>query len=553
MEERDAVVGEAEVLERLARNLPAPVRLILFVREGAAGCGEQRRLLEAVAQLSDRLTLEVHDLDAEPEAASRYGVDKVPATAVVGTRDHGIRFYGLTAGHEFSSLLEALLVVSSGRSGLGPELEAWIGRIDRPTRLEVLVTLACPYCPRMVHLAHQLAVANDHVRAEMVDAGAFPEVADTYGVGSVPLTVVNGRRAFEGALPPADAVLEILKVAAPEAYEEVDAEVRSAAGLRRARPVEPGHLYDAVIVGAGPAAMAAAVYAVRKGLDVALVGDRLGGQIADTAAIENWLGAATVGGFDLAVLFRAHVENYSVAERLRTRVAGVERQEQEFVVRTEEGEEVRGRTVIYCAGKQYRRLLVPGEERFLGRGVAFCATCDAPLYHGKAVAVVGGGNSAFTAARDLVHYAREIHLINVVADWQADPVLVDEVSRHPHVVLHPATRVVEVLGEGKLSGVRVEPAGGGPSTDLLVDGVFLEIGLVPNSGPVADLVRRNELGEVVVHRDQSTDVPGFFAAGDVTDEPEKQIVVAEGAGAKAGLAAYAYLAAKGTVSTASGW
>lgn len=531
--------------ESLHKHLPRPVKLVLFTKKDGPGCEEQRHVLEAVTTLSTRLSLEVFDLNDEPEKARLYRVDKTPATVVIGERDYGLRFYGVSTGYEFASLIEALLMSSSGQPSLAPELETWAKRIKTPTHIEVLVTLTCPYCPQMVHLAYQLAIANRNIRADVVEASLFQDLARKYDLEGVPLVVVNGRRAFESLLPPMEALLEILKIAEPGVFEELEAKLRSETGHRHVRPLKPGHVYDTIVVGAGPAAMAAAIYAIRKGLDVALVGDRLGGQISDTASIENWLGLPQVGDLDLATMFRAHVENYELAQRLHTRVASVEADGDTFRVRTEEGEEFRAFTVIYCAGKQYRTLGVPGETSFLGRGIAFCATCDAPLYGGKRVAVVGGGNSAFSAARDLLPYAKEIHLVNIVPDWQADAVLQKEVTGQPRVKLHPSTRVVEFLGGERLTGVRLIPVGGKDFEELPVDGVFLEIGLVPNSGPVAKLVPLSSQGEILVNRDQSTAVPGFFAAGDVTDEPEKQIVVAEGAGAKAGLAAYNYLMSKG--------
>lgn len=531
--------------EFLRQHLPEPVKLLLFTAKSAPLAKDQQGLLEDIVKLSERLSLEVFDLDADKEIAGRHGVDRAPCTVVAGRRDYGVRFFGLTGGYELSSLIEALLMVSNARSGLGPRLEDWVGRIRTPTHIEVFVTLTCPNCPGIVHLAHQMAVANDNVRADMIEAAEFPERAKAYDLVGVPLVAVNGRLAFQGRLSPEEAVLEILRVAAPDAFEEIEAQLRAGAGASRVLAPQTPHLYDAIVVGAGPAAMAAAIYAVRKGLDVLLVGDRLGGQMADTATIENWPGARRVGGHDLAVMFRAHVEHYALAERLHARVAAVQRRDGTFFARLEDGTEYQGRTVIYCAGKQYRTLGVPGEARFLGRGIGFCATCDAPLYGKKRVMVVGGGNSAFSAARDLLPYAAEIHLVNTAPDWQADAVLQAEVSRQPQVRRHAATRVAEFLGETELTGARLESAQTGTAQTLPVDGVFLEVGLSPNSGPVASLVPVNPNGEIIVNRDQSTAVPGFFAAGDVTDEPEKQIVVAEGAGAKAGLAAAAYLAATG--------
>jgi alkyl hydroperoxide reductase subunit F len=536
---------EREIRTALA-DLTHAVRLVYFTQEHACGpCREQQALLEALVPLSDRLTLETYDLVRDAATAREYGVDKVPATAVVGEVDRAIRFFGVTAGYEFSSLLEAIRMASRGTSGLEPDLAHAVALIDRPVHIEVMVTLTCPYCPAAVHVAQQMAMASDLVRADMVNAAEFPQLVQRYDVHGVPRTVINGVPAFEGALPAPAAILEVLAVGNPAEYERLTARLRAHDHDRehRAVPADPDHEYDLVIVGAGAAAMSAAVYAARKNLDVALLGDRTGGQITDTASVENWLGFPSIGGAELADLFRHHVEHYHVAERLGVTVDVVERVDGAFDVRTHDGDRYRARAVVYAAGKRYRRLGEPGEDRFVGRGIAFCATCDAPLYAGKRVAVVGGGNSAFTAVRDLASFASEIHVFNILPDWQADALLVEE-SRHlPHVHLHPATRVVEFLGKDTLTGVRVESVDGSHRTDVLAEGVFLEIGLVPNSHPVRKLATLTDAGEIVVARDQSTDVPGLFAAGDVTDEPEKQIVVAAGAGAKAALAAYRYLAA----------
>ena len=526
--------------------LPRPVRLVFVGQSPAcAGCREQRRLLEAVAAAGDQVRLETLDLVADAPRVRELGVDKVPATLVQDAdgKDLGIRFYGLTSGYEFASLIEAMEMVARGESGLGPELEDLVALIDRPTHIEVMVTLTCPYCPKMVRLAHQLAFANPQVQADMVDSAEFPQLVQRYRVSGVPRTVIDGRPAFDGALAPPAAILEILKHANPEAWERIDAQMRTLAGERRAREPDPDHLYDLVVVGAGPAAMTAAIYGARKALDLLVIGKAVGGQMVNTETIENWPGIPEIGGQDLAGLFRRHAERFPVAERLGTEVVRVKRADPGFLVETADGQRYRARALIWAAGKQYRTLGVPGEARFLGQGIAFCATCDAPLYAGKRVAVIGGGNSAFTAARDLLPYAREIHIVNILPDFQADPVLFEQVSASPQVHLHPATHVRAFLGDERLTGVRLESADGGSREDLAVEGAFLEIGLVPNSGPLADLLELDDQGQVPVARDQSTVVPGLFAAGDVTDEPDKQIVIAAGAGAKAALAAERHLRA----------
>ncbi|MEJ2686418.1 MAG: FAD-dependent oxidoreductase, partial [Gammaproteobacteria bacterium] len=442
--------------------------------------------------------------------------------------------------YEYGSLLEAALMVSSGRAGLDPDVERLVQAIDVPVHLEVMVTLTCPYCPRMVHLAHQLALASEHIRADMVESAEFPQLVQRYQVSGVPRTVVNEVHAFEGALPPADAVLEILKGVKPAAYERIEAQQREARGERHATAAQDDHTYDLLIIGAGPAGLAAAIYAMRKGLDVVLVGEHMGGQMTNTASVENWLGIPEISGQDLAGMFRDHAERYPIAERLGVKVHRVARQGDHFTADAGD-HHYTAKAVVYCAGKQYRTLGVTGENRFLGRGIAFCATCDAPLYRDKTVAVVGGGNSAFTAVRDLLRFARHIHLVHMLADFQADPVLVDEIRQAPNVTFHLSTQVQEFLGSTDLTGVRLQSADGKRHFDLKVQGVFLEVGLVPNASPVEELVTLNEAGEIPVQCDQSTAVPGLFAAGDITDAPDKQMIIAAGAGAQAALAAARYL------------
>ncbi|MDA8095324.1 MAG: FAD-dependent oxidoreductase [Betaproteobacteria bacterium] len=536
-------------VEQAARQslatLDRGVKLIFFTQPVACGaCAEQRELLESLTRLSPRLSLEVFPLDSP--AALEYGVTKAPATVVRGRVDHGIRFYGLTGGYEFESLLESIRLISQEAAGLDGDVVQLAALLKVPVHIEVLVTLGCPYCGKMVRLANQLALANAQVRADMVDAAEFPELVTRYDVHGVPLTVVNGRRAFEGALAADQAVLEILKAADREAYEAIEARLREAQGLRQASRAKEGEVYDVAVIGAGPAGLAAALYARRKGRSTVLIGRQAGGQINDTALVENYPGLVRIEGAELGRAMREHLEAYPVAERCHAQVTRIEREERLFRIALEGKEHYLSRTVIYCAGKRYRRLGLPGEERFIGRGIAWCATCDAPLYRDKRVAVVGGGNSAFTAIRDLLHYASDIHLIQSSDRFQADPILVDEVRRAEQggrVHIHLNSQIREYLGDQRLEGVRLASAEGGATVDLAVEGVFLEIGLEPNSAAVGRLLELNPHGEIVVDREQRTAVPGLFAAGDVTDEPDKQIVIAAGAGAKAALAADRYLAA----------
>lgn len=298
--------------------------------------------------------------------------------------------------------------------------------------------------------------------------------------------------------------------------------------------------------------MSSALYAARKGLDVAMIAAKIGGQMTYTGSVENYLGFPSVSGDDLAELFRDHMERYPISEAFGSVVVDVRKEGDSFAVRTEDGRRFTGSAVIFCAGKEYRKLGVPNEERFLGKGIGFCANCDAPLYHDKRVAVVGGGNSAFTSARDLIRFASEVHLVHRSTDFTADELLRKQVLGSKKVVLHTPMTVDSFLGKEKLTGIRLSSPEGKQETDLLVEGVFLEIGLSPNSASIRGLVEMNDIGEVVAGKDQSTMTPGLFVAGDVTDIEEKQISVSVGQGAVAAIAAHEYLFKKGLIESRDG-
>ncbi len=527
---------------KILQNLPHPVRLIFFFKEkDCHTCEHQRIILQTLTALSRKLELEMHEFSTEQELVQEYHIDKIPATVVRGKKDYGLRFFGVTGGHEFSSLLQAIVMVGTEQSGLHPQLEELVKKIDKPVHLEVMTTLTCPYCPQAVHAAQQLAMVNERVRADMVDSAEFPDLAQQYSVYETPKTVINGTHSFIGAQPAQAVYLEILKAVDPDEYQRMEQAIREAQGRRHVKKAEQKEIYDTIIVGGGPAAMSAAVYAARKEMNVLLVTKSIGGQITYTAHVDNYLGLPQIGGQVMKEQFVFHMEQYPIAESVGENVILVTQKDKTFVIKTEDSKAFKGKSVVYCAGKEYRRLGVRNEEKFIGHGIAFCATCDAPLYKGKKVAVVGGANSALTAARDLITFASEIHLVHRRDTFKADAALVKEVKKAKNVTFHTNMTVQEFLGNDTLTGVRLKSTTSTTTTDLAVDGVFLEIGLSANTDPVKDLVRLNDRGEIPVRSDNATSVSGFFAAGDVTDVPEKQIVIAAGEGAKAALSAYKYL------------
>jgi alkyl hydroperoxide reductase subunit F len=504
-------------------------------------CDKQHSLLKELATLSDKFSLEVYDILKNKEIADTYKINKVPATVIISTKDFGIRFFGISGGHEFSSLLQAVMMVSTEKTGLHPELERYIKEIDKQVHIEVMVTLTCPYCPQAVHAAQQLALINDNICADMIESAEFPDLAEKYDVYSTPKTIINETYSFVGAQPAQAVYLEVLKAIDPDKYRHIEATMREISGHRHVLEADTEKIYDCVVIGGGPAAMSASLYAARKQLNVLLVSKDIGGQMTYTAAIDNYLGLPGISGKDMKEQFMFHLEQYPIAESLNATVVDITQQNDVFTVVTANETSYKAHAVIYCAGKEYRRLGVKGEEKYIGRGIAFCATCDAPLYKNKKVAVVGGGNSAFTAARDLIGYAKEIHIIHRRQTFTADSSIVEEIKKGKNITVHTNMVINEFYGDEHLTGVIMQTTKGKNTEKLTVDGVFLEIGLVPNTDPVKELIILNERGEIPVQQDNSTSILGFFAAGDATDVPEKQIIVAAGEGAKAAISVYKYL------------
>jgi len=522
-------------LHEVLGQLEHEVNIFFFDDENCDTCQEQLELLEEVASIHNLINLKVNKIDTEK--AKELKIDKTPATALLTDKDYGIRYYGITAGHEFSPFLQTLLFLGTKPPKLPEEYLSILNMVDKPVHLEIMTTLACPYCSKMVTTAHLLCLYNDNISADMIDSAEFPQLVSKYGVQGVPKTIINEENSFEGALPLENVLLELLKYVKPDEYEKLEREVNSAIDERAEKSVDPDKLYDVIIIGAGPAAMSAAIYSARKNRSTAVVGKHVGGQITDTATIENWPGLQHIGGNELANMMKNHAHHYDIAETFNTNIEKIEESEDGFLLSTSKGSSYKSKSVIYCAGKQNRTLGIEGEEKFIGKGIAFCATCDAPLFKDKVVAVVGGGNSALTAARDLLGYAKKIYLIHKRESFNADQALIDEVLGSEIVETLFNTNITKFDGTNFLERVFIDTQ----EIDLKVEGVFLEIGLTPNTQPVKGLVELNEKGEVIVDREQKSSVEGFFAAGDVTDEIDKQIIVAAGAGAKAALSADRYL------------
>src|SRR4030042_6534339 len=305
---------------------------------------------------------------------------------------------------------------------------------------------------------------------------------------------------------------------------------------------KPDHntTYDMLILGGGPAAMSAAVYAARKMVNLAIVTFDLGGQIRETSEVENYLGFQSINAGDLVVKFEEHVKSFDIPISIGVSITEVKKKEDIFSVLMEDGTTFSGRTVIFATGTRHRPLNVPGEKELVGKGVAYCATCDAPLFRGKKVIVVGGGNSAFSTALDLLKADAESILINFISGWQADEILQRRVKQFEKVHFLDYHEVLRIEGRDGVEAVVIRSRKNGEEKRMNVNGIFIEIGLLPNSDPVKNLVELNKQGEVIVDCFCRTNVPGFFSAGDVSTVPYKQIIISAGEGAKAALSAYHY-------------
>lgn len=304
-------------------------------------------------------------------------------------------------------------------------------------------------------------------------------------------------------------------------------------------------LYDVAIIGGGPAAHSAALYARRKELKTAMISKEEGGQLLYSSEIDNYLGVPDVEGFELVKKFRNHVEKYE-PEKLEVEVLDVKKEDDEFALELKKGDTLRSKTVIIATGAKWRKLKVPGEKEFAGKGVSYCTTCDGPLYGDADVAVIGGGNSAFEGIIDLLPIANRIVNVDIAPEPIADPVLQKHVQNSEHLEEvdfegYYGHEILEILGDEMVTGLRIKDKETGEEKEIEVEGIFVEIGLIPNSGFVDDLVETNDAGEIVVDCDSKTNVEGLYAAGDVSNVPEKQIIIAAGEGAKAALGAYRYL------------
>ncbi len=512
-------------LQAYLQNLRAPIQLIATL-DGSDKSAELRALLAEIASLSDKVRVDESGDDA-----------RVPSFTIAkqGERD-GVRFAAIPLGHEFTSLVLALLWTGGHPPKVAPEVLDQVKALDGAMELVVYMSLSCHNCPDVVQAATLMAIFNPRISATIIDGGMFPEEVETRQVMAVPMVFNNDSLFGSGRMT----------------LEEIVAKLDANAGSRDAARLNDKAPYDMLVVGGGPAGAAAAVYAARKGIRVGVAAERFGGQVNDTMSIENYISVLETDGPKFATALEAQVRHYEVdimnlqrAERIvpAATPGGL------IEVHLHNGGVLKSRSVILSTGARWRNVNVPGEAEYKNKGVAYCPHCDGPLFKGKRVAVIGGGNSGVEAAIDLAGIVQHVTVVEFADALKADAVLVNKLKSLKNVDIHVNAQTTEISGDGqKVNGLSYKDRATDTVHHVELEGVFVQIGLVPNTEFLKGTLELSKFGEIVVDAKCHTSLPGVFAAGDVTTVPYKQIVIAAGEGSKAALSAFDYLIRQPVVS-----
>lgn len=439
-----------------------------------------------------------------------------------------LRFAGIPMGHEFTSLVLALLQVGGHPSKASAEVIEQIQALEGEFNFETYFSLSCQNCPDVVQALNLMAVLNPNVRHVAIDGALFQDEVESRKIMAVPSIYLNGEVFGQGRM----------------GLEEIIGKIDTNAGARQAEKINAKEAFDVLVVGGGPAGAAAAIYAARKGIRTGVAAERFGGQVLDTLAIENFISVQETEGPKLATALEEHVKQYDVdimnLQRGEALIPAAEGGLHE--VRLAGGASLKAKTVILATGARWREMNVPGEQEYRGRGVAYCPHCDGPLFKGKRVAVIGGGNSGVEAAIDLAGIVAQVTLIEFDSQLRADAVLQRKLRSLPNVNVITSALTTEVLGNGeKVTGLRYKDRTTDEQHEVALEGIFVQIGLLPNTDWLKGTVELSPRGEIIVDAKGQTSIPGVFAAGDVTTVPYKQIVIAVGEGAKASLAAFDHL------------
>ncbi len=507
-------------LKTYLANLREPVELV-----GARGADEKsaqtRELLEEIAALHDLVSASFDGTDARtPSFIIRRGSDA----------EKWVRFAGLPMGHEFTSLVLALLWAGGHPPKVDADLLEQVRGLEGDFNFEMYFSLSCHNCPDVVQALTLLALENSRVTATLIEGGTFQDEVEARDVMAVPATFLNGEPFYNGKLELAEILAKI----------DTASEAKAAEKLAARDP------FEVLVIGGGPAGAATAIYTARKGFRTGVAAERFGGQLHDTLGIENLPGTPYTEGPKLAGELKRHVGEYDIDLMDLAKAVKLVPAKQEGGLHTVElgnGASLKARSLILATGARWRNLGVPGEAEYRNKGVAYCPHCDGPLFKGKRIAVIGGGNSGVEAAIDLAGVVGHVTLIEFDSKLRADEVLQAKLRSMANVEIVTNGQTTEILGaEGKVNGLRLKDRESGDERTVELEGVFVQIGLVPNTEWLEESgLELTEHGEIVTDDEGRTNLPGVFGAGDVTDVPYKQIVVAMGEGSKAGLSAFDYL------------
>jgi len=476
-------------------------------------------LLNDIVSLTDKIALRTDGTDSRKPS---FALNRPNANI-------SLRFAGIPMGHEFTSLVLALLQVGGHPSKLEADVIEQVKAIEGEFRFETYFSLSCQNCPDVVQALNLMAVLNPNIQHVAIDGALFQEEVEARQIMSVPSIYLNGELFESGRM----------------GVEEILAKIDTGASARDAEKLAAKEAFDVLIVGGGPAGAAAAIYAARKGIRTGVAAERFGGQVLDTMAIENFISVQETDGPKLARGLEEHVRQYEVdIMNLQRASALIPAQEagglHEVVL--ENGASLKSKTLVLSTGARWREMNVPGELQYRGKGVAYCPHCDGPLFKGKRVAVIGGGNSGVEAAIDLAGIVAHVTLIEFDSQLRADAVLQKKLNSMPNVTIITSALTTEVLGDGqKVNALVYKDRISEQLHTVALEGIFVQIGLLPNSDWLKGVVELSSRGEIMVDAKGQTNIPGVFAAGDVTTVPYKQIVIAVGEGAKAALSAFDHL------------
>ncbi len=473
---------------------------------------ELLELLNDVASCSDKISCQVNDGEG------------LQFTLVKDGKPTGIKFRAVPNGHEFTSLLLAILN-SDGKGKNIPDesIQNRVKSLKGPIHLTTYVSLTCTNCPDVVQALNAMTTLNSEITHETVDGAINQKEVEEMKVQGVPSVFADGKLIHVGRSD----------------FGELLSKLEEAYGLDENAGDTKVKDYDVLVIGGGPAGSSAAIYSARKGLKVGVVAERIGGQVKETVGIENLISVPQTTGTKLADDLRTHMNDYTIDMLEHRRIEKVEINGIDKLLTTANGEKFSAPAVIIATGASWRRLNVPGETDYIGRGVAFCPHCDGPFYKGKHVAVVGGGNSGIEAAIDLAGICSKVTVLEFMDELKADKVLQEKAKSLPNVEIFLHTQSLEVMGNGeKVTGLRIKDRKTEAERTIELDGIFVQIGLAANSGPFKEIVETNKPGEIIIDAYCRTNVPGIYAAGDVSTVPYKQIIIAMGEGAKAALSAF---------------